>query len=93
VALRNRAGDAADTADVGWPEWEEQAAEWTQRVIETIRQLNEADAEWFATLDVVPAPRIPLKSVWYSESKGHLYAMHDFRLVKLEQLIKKEHAN
>jgi hypothetical protein len=52
-----------------------------ERVANTIRAINKADAEWFVTLDTVPPPRI------LAPTTAKAFGEHDFWLVKLESLI------
>jgi hypothetical protein len=68
--------------------WIAECADWTNRVIQTITEINPSDAEWFKTLDAVPAPRIVLRGS-YNPLHIKTYREHDFYLVKLEELIKK----
>ena len=83
VDLRNRCMPLTTSLS----EWIAECQSWTKRVIEAINKISQADAEWFKTLDAVPPARIFLES---SNSEQSLtYRMHDFYLVKLEDLIKK----
>ena len=71
--------------------WIAETGEWMQRTIAAIETVDEADAEWFATLDAVPPPRVQLYFPAKHHEGAHLKAFreHDFRLHKLEQLIER----
>lgn len=67
--------------------WDRASVEWMQKVVATIGKIDEADAEWFKTLDAVPAARVqPLQL-----DARHLrsFREHDYRLIRLEELIKR----
>ena len=83
VALRNR----CIPLTTGLSEWIAECRSWSERVIETIKKISRADAEWFKTLDAVPPPRLFLESG--NPEQILTYRVHDFYLVKLEELIKK----
>ena len=83
VSLRNRCVPLTTSL----PEWIAECQGWTGRVIETIKKISQADAEWFKTLDAVPPPRLFLESS--NPAQILTYRVHDFYLVKLEELIKK----
>lgn len=86
VALRNEGRGFLGT-EPAWPDWEKRVLQWNDDVIANIKKINEADAEWFSVLDVVPPPR--LKPHAYPGSDGHnkLYPEHDFRLKRLGEMI------
>jgi hypothetical protein len=90
VALRN---EAEYVQDASLRVWLESIEQWMHDVINAISQVHEADSEWFKTLDTVPPPRIPIKSLCTKQTDRnvhlHVYRQHDFRLVRLEQLLKK----
>lgn len=65
--------------------WIGQVREWQRNVIEAIEIYSLGDAEWFAELDRVPAPRVAAK-VAAPEHQTH-YREHDYRLVRLEELL------
>jgi hypothetical protein len=74
--------------DHEWQEWESRVSAWTERAIVAVRLLSEADAEWFRTLDTVPKPRIsPSIAPWDETDNAHKFAMLDYRLLRLDQLI------
>jgi hypothetical protein len=84
VAHRNK---GVSTRLVGTEGWNAKAEEWEENAHAAIAAIDKADAGWFRTLDMVPAPRLP---VHISDPSGAAtYRQHDFRLVKLEELIKK----
>lgn len=68
-----------------WIAWEESAVNWNSEVIEAIRKVNEADAQWFAVLDVVPSPRLKFDPTHIAHTK--LYREHDFRLKRLGDMV------
>lgn len=84
VQLRNRGRNLESAAQV--PEWIEGVLAWDQEVQSEIRTIDPADAEWFATLDAVPPPRVTLSKPLGELHSKH-YREHDFRLVKLEKLV------
>ena len=90
VGIRN-AGMHPFPNPSSWTAWQESALDWEGRVIEKIKEINEADAVWFKTLDVVPNPRLPLSltkppETWQAERRK-LYGEHDFRLKRLGEMI------
>jgi hypothetical protein len=91
VALRNEGKDGLFD-DSLWEKWRLNTVIWNTEVLNAIRSVNDADATWFSILDVVPSPRLPMDGIFRSESDELHYAMHDFRLVKLEGLILKHGA-
>jgi hypothetical protein len=84
VELRNE----CQTLRIEIDTWITRCDYWTERALKTIKQLDEADAEWFKTLDAVPQPRIPLHGSYHREQIKR-YREHDYYLVKLERLIEK----
>jgi hypothetical protein len=52
VALRNEG--CSITTDDAWIGWEKAVLAWERNVIAALRQISEAHAEWFGTLDIVP---------------------------------------
>jgi hypothetical protein len=85
VGLRNKAFDLTSDKEA---DWIGQTESWNEQVQRVIKRNDRADAEWFRTLDVVPAPRVvlPRKA---SSTLLHHYSMHDCRLERLDQLIQK----
>jgi hypothetical protein len=88
VALRN-AGINAIFSDDLWTAWRDSLTKWNGEVVELIGKISAADAKWFEILDTVPPPRIPMESIFAGDDDHHAYAMHDKRLVRLEELIQK----
>lgn len=92
VVLRNEIPTyfaAAEFAD-----WEKTLVRWMKEVIEVLRRINNADAEWFATLDTVPPARVAIPNIRLDgkESRGRfasLFRQHDYRLFRLDGLLKK----
>lgn len=91
VELRNL-GRHLISSKVSWAQWESDVINWNTNVIACLEKANEAAAEWFGTLDVVPG-RMRVKILEHladkKESNAHikLYKEHDFSLVRLERLI------
>lgn len=67
-------------------QWIQKADEWENRVFEEIKKIDPNGAEDFRLLDVVPDPRLKLKTQ-ITEHEWE-YEHHDFRLVKLWDLIR-----
>lgn len=96
VELRN-AAIAIFSTQTEFDEWKKKALEWNKRVIEEIRKINEADAEWFSILDVVSPPRIAMAnqsppqtvaSMGWQGAQIKLYKEHDCRLARLGDMIR-----
>jgi len=88
VEIRN-AGSRLELEDSDFNAWLAKVTDWMERAISLIAQIDPADAEWFRILDAVPDPRVPLYRPRKHHEGAHLKAHreHDFRLVRLEQLI------
>lgn len=93
VDLRNR-GREPILDEAIWKAWERDVKDWNDRVIATIKDVNEADAIWFSVLDVVPPPRIapfatdpPTKELWVAD-RFRLYSWHDLRVCRLGEMIR-----
>ena len=87
VRIRN-AGNNQFADQSSWLRWQESALDWDKKIIDAIKEVNEADAIWFSVLDVVPSPRIPFYRT-HDPSDPHekLYREHDFRLKRLGAMI------
>jgi hypothetical protein len=93
VGIRNDASPGLLTRDQ-WPAWIERTA-WNAEAIAAIRKVSNADAGWFEIADIMPKARL---GVAIDEAMPHdevaqalrRFQLHDFRLVKLEQLISGE---
>jgi hypothetical protein len=85
VAMRNE-GLQLTGFEEGWTEWSARVEKWNTDVIANMRKLNEADAEWFSVLDVVPAPRLAPSRAG-SPAHEKLFREHDFRLRRLGEMI------
>lgn len=78
--------------------WQAKVIDWNKRVIEEIRKINEADAEWFSVLDVVGPPRVPIKlnQITYQmlqiltwvDDQQRIYTQHDNRLSRLGEMVR-----
>jgi hypothetical protein len=96
AGLRNEACDEYDPfPDSGWVGWTSRQALWHRVVLAELKKASPADAEWYRTLNEVPEPLIPANIHMGGTSVEHLqtYAMHNFRLKKLEQLVSGEKGN
>ena len=73
--------------------WSRMVSDWMYEVIETIKPVSRADSEWFLTLDTVPPARVqvPIRLAGQADISKlqSTYNQHDFRLVRLENLLKK----
>ena len=69
--------------------WKKSVIDWEANVVAAISKVNEADAEWFKVLDVVPIPaRLPFYKKHDPEDLHELhYRMHDCRLDRLGKMI------
>ena len=87
VALRNQ-GLSIKTDDA-WTDWEKAVLAWEQNVIAALKQISEAHAEWFGTLDIVPPSRIPITDHYLGNAGAHqtLFWEHDFRVRRLGEMI------
>jgi hypothetical protein len=90
VALRNEGMWIADREVLR--RWERRVEKWNKDVIKNIAKINEADAEWFSILDVVPPGRLSIErtlnnDLQRSAHHNKLYREHDFRLRRLGQMI------
>lgn len=87
VEIRNDVRDRV-LSEAEWKAWENDVVTWNSAVVAAISKVNHADSLWFSILDVVPPPRLEMGH-WAQEHEKHLYAMHDFRLARLDELIQK----
>lgn len=74
--------------------WMDTAVEWMNDVMQTLRIVSTADSEWFSTLDAVPPARISITPITLQNNVDAprflaSYEQHDFRLLRLEDLLKK----
>jgi hypothetical protein len=81
VAMRNAAQNYLDSSAFLMD-----TTDWMSRTILAIKAIDEADAEWFKTLDAVPPPRVPHHPN-ASRSLAKAFREHDLRLARLDQLI------
>ena len=83
VAIRNRGQNL--TQDL--PAWLAEVRKWEEATIAAIKKIDEADGEWFRTLDTVPQPRIKVHAL----DKEHLKTFReiDYGLTRLDHLIQK----
>ena len=100
AGMRNEATDAYHPfSPDGWVGWEMRLQAWHNVVLSELKKVSPADAEWYRTLNVVPPPEIPIGLSAYDETGGRYdeicqaYAMHNFRLKKLEQLVSGDKGN
>jgi hypothetical protein len=83
IALRNQGMHLG----VDIATWDRASLEWADKVTATIKQIDGPDAEWFKTLDAVPAARVRPLQLDAAHHKS--FREHDYRLVRLEELIKR----
>jgi hypothetical protein len=69
-----------------WPRWRDEASLWSSDVIREMQKIDRGMAEWFNTLDVVPAPRLPFSRLHQRQSD--LFCQHDYRVMRLGELIR-----
>lgn len=67
--------------------WDRASTAWADKVVATIKEIDGPDAEWFRTLDAVPAARVQPLELDAKHLKS--FREHDYRLVRLEELIKR----
>ena len=90
VDIRND-GRFAFPDESSWLDWKQKAEDWNTEVIAAIGKVNEADAQWFSILDIVPEPRLPMKVEDPSKLyDGHmkLYREHDCRVARLGEMVR-----
>ncbi len=91
VKIRNAAYSINSTS--GLDSWSNDVIEWMNEVIETFKPMSAHDAEWIATLDTVPPPRVPLPRVQLGDFDGtvleNTFRQHDCRLARLDKLLVK----
>lgn len=91
VVIRNSASKLYYTGDLDG--WINKVTEWMNNVIRALKPLDEADSEWFATLDVVQPARVPIPNVRLGNDLNQRFAsifcQHDLRLSRLDDLLKK----
>jgi hypothetical protein len=89
VEIRNRGIREIDT-EQKWDAWRNEASNWNNDVIEALRKNNEADAEWFSVLDIVPNPRIAIEALPPQQAATDfvkLYREHDLRVKRLGEMV------
>lgn len=93
VVIRN---DAANVSEFTLVEWIGRVEKWMKETIETIYCISPTDSELFRTLDVVPAARVQvpvaLTNTMQIGALVKAYNEHDYRLVRLVELIAKYRA-
>lgn len=91
VVIRNDAARVYYTTHLDT--WSRRVSAWMKEVIETLKPVSAADSEWFATLDIVPPARAQVPVRLTGDMDIHIfvsaYNQHDFRLDRLEKLLKK----
>jgi hypothetical protein len=96
AGMRNEATDAYNPFSRDELEgWSGRITAWHNVVLDALKTVSAADAEWYRTLNEVPKPAIPMAIPPEGVLEDHmqLYAMHNFRLKKLEQLVSGEKGN
>lgn len=90
VGIRND-GRFGFRDEISWLDWKQEAEDWNTEVIAAIGKVNEADAQWFSILDIVPEPRLPMKVKTLNKLyEGHmkLYREHDCRVARLGEMVR-----
>lgn len=92
VRLRNLAMDDENPLDGDeLNAWGDQVEAWTHDTVAAIKPLSGADAEWFNTLGTLPPPRHAMALPPIGDDFGprlHFFSMLDYRLLRLENLIR-----
>lgn len=94
VSIRNHPQSVDHMFPHELDDWIAHITRWMDEVIEAIRVLDAADAEWFKTLGEVPPPRIGIPNIRLGgkderESYAKAFREHDFRLARLDKLFTK----
>lgn len=87
VSIKNEGLHLDDTAFV--PKWIAKIRPWTDRVIETVKKIDEADAQQYETMDTPGEPRTWPRFNLENEDHVNNYIWLDRRLVSLDALITK----
>jgi diguanylate cyclase (GGDEF)-like protein len=92
VVIRNDSAKLLFTSDLD--AWTDRVSKWMKEVVEALNPVSAPDSEWFATLDVVPPARVRPPTIRLGGDADRtmflaLFNQHDYRLVRLEQLLKK----
>lgn len=93
VIIRNEA-EAGQVRDDNLESWLSKVSTWMNEAIDVIWQIDEADSEWFKTLDIVPPARAQAPIAFLRKEERipdfvRIYNQHDFRLLRLDELLKK----
>jgi hypothetical protein len=91
VEIRN-AGLEGVTDKAELESWGRRIGAWTDDVQSELGKISKSDAVWFSVLDIVPSPRIS-PSRWPKGNPEHgeflkLFAQHDFRVMRLGEMIR-----
>jgi hypothetical protein len=84
VQIRNKAKWNFNSAEE-FNNWKSSVEKWMEEVISALETHAPADAEWFRVLDSVPSPRIHCAATDRRHLK--LFKEHDYRLVRLDELL------
>lgn len=92
VKLRNEPPEYLFPED--FDAWAATIAGWMNEVIEALKPISLTDAEWFATLDTVPAARVPIPNIRLGTKEDRarfesVFRQHDYRLARLDRLLGK----
>lgn len=74
--------------------WIESTRTWMSEVSAALGQVNNADGQWFLTLDTVPPARVPMPNIRLGGQdqratfESH-FRQHDYRLARLDGLLQK----
>jgi hypothetical protein len=90
VAIRNEGRSISHKQVLS--KWEKKVGDWNSAVISSMGEINQADAEWFSVMDVIPDARLPIENTIPNDltaSAVHhkLYREHDFQLRRLGEML------
>ena len=92
VEIRNKLPMFLSTTELD--SWANRVSRWMEDVVDALKSINAADSKWFATLDAVPASRVPIPSIQVGGQEDHamfvsIFRQHDYRLARLDALLQK----
>ncbi len=74
-----------DTRTHAVAKWPKKSDDWFERTKLALGKISATKREWFMVLDTVPAPRH--KTLVTDPRFLNKYAMHDYRLMRLERIL------
>lgn len=92
VVIRNKSNELLTTSHLNV--WMSEVNEWMDEVVNALKPVSGHDSVWFATLGEVPAARVPIPNLRLGgkddrELFTHIFRQHDYRLARLDNLLKK----